>query len=194
MSQTPDDAHLRETTLHSEQVFEGIFFKVSRDTVALPNGKTAQRDYIRHPGAVMIIAQCDDGRVVVERQYRHPVKQVFIEFPAGKIDPGEPPLETAIRELKEETGYTARHWQYLCTIHNAIGYADEHIDFYLATGLTRGASQLEAGEFIEVYTESIDNLLEQVRCGAITDVKTVIGTFWLEKIRSGTWRPEDSVG
>lgn len=189
MTEPDNDIHLRETTVHSEEVFQGIFFKVTRDTVALPNGGRAQRDYIRHPGAVMIMAMFDDGRVVVERQYRHPVKQVFIEFPAGKIDPGEPPLQTAIRELKEETGYEARDWQFVCTIHNAIGYADEHIDLYLATGLTAGTSDLETGEFLDVYVETVDQLLEQVRCGAITDVKTIIGTFWLEKIRSGVWQP-----
>ena len=184
------DDHLTETTLSSERVYDGIFLHIEHDRVRLPDGKETGREYIHHPGAVMIIALLDDGQVVLERQYRYPVRRAFTEFPAGKIDPGEPPLSTAERELREETGYSANTWDFLCTIHNAIGYSDEHIDLYLATGLSLGERRLDEGEFLDVFTLPAAVLLEQVRTGEFTDVKTIIGAFWLEKIINGTWLPD----
>jgi ADP-ribose pyrophosphatase len=181
------DSHLKETRLDGELAFDGHFLKVSRDRVALPDGAVTHREYIRHPGAVVILPLLPDGRVLLERQFRYPNDRVFIEFPAGKIDPGEEPLACAKRELQEETGYTATEWQFVCTIHNAIAYSDEHLDLYLATGLSEGEARLDEGEFLELFTTSVPELLEQVRRGEITDVKTVIGAFWLEKILSGTW-------
>ena len=184
------DDHLKETKVDGELAYDGHFLKVSRDRVKLPDGKLTQREYIRHPGAVVILALFDDGRVLLERQFRYPNDQVFIEFPAGKIDPGEDPLASAKRELEEETGYTASDWHFVCTIHNAIAYSDEHLDLFLARGLTEGPAQLDDGEFLETFTATIPELLEMVRRGDITDVKTVIGAFWLEKIAAGTWKPE----
>lgn len=186
----PADTHLKESRLHSERVFDGTFLHVNRDAVRLPDGKQALREYIVHPGAVMIIAMFDDGRVVLERQYRYPLHRAFIEFPAGKIDPDEPPLDTAKRELREETGYTASAWRHLCTIHNAIAYSDEHIEIYLATDLSSGEQRLDAGEFLDVFTMHADELPDLIRNGEITDVKTIIGSMWLEKIRSGVWQFE----
>ena len=110
------DSHLRETRIDGELAYDGNFLKVSRDRVKLPDGKITQREFIRHPGAVVILALFDDGRVLLERQFRYPNDQVFIEFPAGKIDPGEASLACAKRELEEETGYTATDWHYVCTI------------------------------------------------------------------------------
>jgi len=184
------DDHLKETKVDGELAYDGHFLKVSRDRVKLPDGKLTQREYIRHPGAVVILALFDDGRVLLERQFRYPNDQVFIEFPAGKIDPGEDPLASAKRELEEETGYTASDWHFVCTIHNAIAYSDEHLDLFLARGLTEGPAQLDDGEFLETFTATIPEMLEMVRRGDVTDVKTVIGTFWLEKIAAGTWKPE----
>jgi ADP-ribose pyrophosphatase len=184
------DDHLKETKVDGELAYDGHFLKVSRDRVKLPDGKLTQREYIRHPGAVVILALFDDGRVLLERQFRYPNDQVFIEFPAGKIDPGEDPLASAKRELEEETGYTASDWHFVCTIHNAIAYSDEHLDLFLARGLTAGPAKLDDGEFLETFTTTIPEMLEMVRRGDITDVKTVIGTFWLEKIAAGTWKPE----
>lgn len=186
---TGDDRHLREEPLDSERVFEGVFLRVERDRVRLPDGKTALREYIRHPGAVMIIALFDDGRIVLERQFRYPLHRSFIEFPAGKIDAGEPPLQCAIRELREETGYVAERWQHVCTLHNAIAYSDEGIEIYLATGLTAGERKLDDGEFLDVITLPAEVLLDAVRRGEITDVKTMLGAFWLDKIRTGGWTP-----
>jgi ADP-ribose pyrophosphatase len=184
------DDHLKETKVDGELAYDGNFLKVSRDRVKLPDGKITQREFIRHPGAVVILALFDDGRVLLERQYRYPNDQVFIEFPAGKIDPGEASLACAKRELEEETGYTATDWHYVCTIHNAIAYSDEHLDLFLARGLTAGDARLDDGEFLETFTATIPEMLEMVRRGEITDVKTVIGTFWLEKFAAGTWKPE----
>jgi ADP-ribose pyrophosphatase len=184
------DDHLKETKVDGEIAYDGHFLKVSRDRVKLPDGKVTQREFIRHPGAVVILALFDDGRVLLERQFRYPNDQVFIEFPAGKIDPGEASLACAKRELQEETGYTATDWQFVCTIHNAIAYSDEHLDLFLARGLTAGDAKLDDGEFLETFTATIPEMLEMVKKGDITDVKTVIGTFWLEKIAAGTWKPE----
>lgn len=181
------DQHLIETRLDSTQTYDGYFLKVHSDSVRLPNGDTATREYIRHPGAVVILPVFDDGSILLERQYRYPMEQVMIEFPAGKIDPGEDPLACAKRELQEETGYTAREWRFVCTIHNAIAYSDEHLDIYLANGLTAGESALDDGEFLEVFKASLQDMLSWIREGKITDVKTVIGAFWLEKIRNGDW-------
>ncbi|MDB5756561.1 MAG: ADP-ribose pyrophosphatase [Massilia sp.] len=180
---------LKETRIDGELAYDGSFLKVKRDRVRLPNGAETYREYITHPGAVVILPLFDDGSVLLERQFRYPNDKVFIEYPAGKIDPGEDPLECAKRELKEETGYTAADWHFLCTIHNAIAYSDEHLDLYLARGLTEGKAQLDDGEFLECFRARVPDLLEMVRTGQITDVKTVIGTFWLEKILAGTWSP-----
>src|SRR4051812_46490432 len=181
------DSHLKETRIDGETAFEGRFLKVSRDRIELPDGSITHREFIRHPGAVVILPLLPDGRVLLERQFRYPNDRVFVEFPAGKIDPGEEPLACAKRELQEETGYTASDWQFICTIHNAIAYSDEHLELFLATGLVEGEAKLDDGEFLELFTTTVPELLEQVRRGAVTDVKTIIGAFWLEKIMAGTW-------
>lgn len=181
------DLHLKEVKVDSEVAYDGHFLKVQRDTVRLPDGKQSKREYIRHPGAVVVLPIMDDGRVLLERQYRYPLQDVFIEFPAGKIDPDEESLACAKRELAEETGYTASQWDFLCTIHNAIAYSDEHLDLYVARGLIAGESKLDEGEFLETFAATVPEMLEWVRAGKISDVKTVIGTFWLEKIVSGQW-------
>jgi ADP-ribose pyrophosphatase len=183
------DKHLKETKIDGEVVYNGHFLKVQRDRVRLPDGKVSEREYIKHPGAVVILPLFEDGSVLLERQYRYPLDRVFIEFPAGKIDPNEAPLDCAKRELQEETGYTASDWKFLCTIHNAIAYSDEHLDIFLARGLTAGERKLDDGEFLETFKATVPEMLEWVREGKITDVKTVIGTFWLEKILSGQWKP-----
>lgn len=181
------DAHLTETRLDGALAYDGDFLKMHRDRVRLPDGKTATREYIRHPGAVVILPWFEDGTVLLERQFRYPVDQVFIEFPAGKIDPGEDSLRCAQRELQEETGYSAHAWQAICTIHNAIAYSDEHLELFVARQLVAGPSRLDDGEFLETFRAPLADLLDWVRQGQITDVKTVIGAFWLEKIASGQW-------
>lgn len=179
--------HLAEEVIATKQVYDGHFLKVQRDQVVLSNGKNAYREYIKHPGAVVILPVFSDSTILLERQFRYPLNQVFIEFPAGKIDPGEVPLDCAKRELREETGYTANCWQFVCTIHNAIAYSDEHLDIFLASDLQSGPTRLDEGEFIETYRTTLVDLLDAVKCGQVTDVKTIIGAFWLEKIQRGFW-------
>jgi ADP-ribose pyrophosphatase len=184
------DSPLEETRIDGELAFDGDFLKVQRDRIRLPDGAIGQREFIRHPGAVVILPLLDDGSVLLERQFRYPLGRVFIELPAGKIDPGESDLACARRELQEETGYTARDWNFVCTIHNAIAYSDERLELFLARGLTAGQPRLDEGEFIETFSATVPEMLAMVRSGAISDVKTIIGAFWLEKFAAGTWSPE----
>ena len=169
---------LVETFLEGEEVYSGRLLKVHRDRVRLPDGSETLREYIRHPGAVVILALLDDGRVVLERQFRYPHGKVFIELPAGKRDRGETPEATGRRELLEETGYVAQEWRRLGVIHNAIGYSDEGIELWLARGLKLRAPKLEAGEFLEVFALPLAEAQEMVRDGRITDAKTVAGLLW----------------
>ncbi len=180
---------LKETRIEGGVVYDGHFLTVERDKIRLPDGSTSHREFFRHPGAVVILPLLPDGRVLLERQFRYPNGQVFIEFPAGKIDPGEEHLACAQRELQEETGYTAARWRFVCTIHNAIAYSDEHLELFLAEELTAGEPKLDEGEFLETFTATVPELLEMVRRGEVTDVKTIIGAFWLEKILAGSWIP-----
>jgi len=182
-----DDAHLREDTIDSEQVFRGQLLDVRRDHVRLPNGKTATREYIVHPGAVMIVPMLDDGRLVVERQYRYPLGRVIMEFPAGKIDPGESTLLCAVRELAEETGYRAAEWARAGILHNAIAYSSEGIEVWFARGLSAGARGLDDGEFLDVDVASLDELLALSQQGELTDAKTLVGLLWLQNWHRGLW-------
>lgn len=135
---------------------------------------------IRHPGAAAIVVLDDENRVVLERQWRTPAGGAFWEIPAGKIDPGEKHAVTARRELKEEAGLTARDWVFLGTIRNAIGYSDEHIEIYLARGLTQGEQRLDANEFLTLTRVPFEEALAACRDGTISDVKTIIGLMWAE--------------
>lgn len=176
--------YLTERFISGEEVYAGGFLHVHRDRVRLPDGSETVREYIRHPGAVGIVALLDDHRVLLVRQHRYPHRRDFIEIPAGKLEPGEPPLETGKRELLEETGYAAARWTRLGIIHNAIAYSDEGIELWLAQGLVEQAQKLDHGEFLEVLTLPFADALAMSRDGRITDVKTVVGMFWLESFLS----------
>lgn len=182
-----DAAHLVETPLASEELLRGNFLHIRRDTVSLPDGSQASREYAIHAGAVMIVAQLADGRVVLERQYRYPVQSVMIEFPAGKLDPGEASLVCAQRELREETGYSARQWARAGVLHPVISYSTEFIDIWFARELTLGERQLDAGEFLDVFTATPAELLAWCGSGQVTDAKTLTGTLWLQNVLSGVW-------
>lgn len=176
MSATDDDAHdahLVESTVDSEVVFDGKLLHVRRDTVRLPDGALATREYIVHPGAVLIVPVLPDGRLVVERQYRYPLGRVMVEFPAGKRDPGEQALDTARRELREEAGYVAASWRRLGHVHSIVAYSTESIEFFVAENLTHVGAQLDAGEFLDITLMSVAEMLAAVEAGAITDAKTV---------------------
>jgi ADP-ribose pyrophosphatase len=186
-SALPKDAHLTETRVASQELLRGHFLHAMRDTVRLPDGKEATREYVIHPGAVMVVAELPDGRLVLERQFRYPVQAVMVEFPAGKLDPGEDSLACAQRELLEETGYTARQWARAGVLHPVISYSTEFIDIWFARDLTAGPRQLDAGEFLDVFSASADELLQWCRDGRITDAKTLTGVLWLQNLRSGAW-------
>jgi len=185
MSDKPSD--FTETTLSSEIVYQGGLLKVREDRVQLHDGREARREYIQHPGAVMIIALLDESTLLLERQYRYPLRRHFYELPAGKMETGEAPLRTAQRELVEECGYEAGSWRQLATLHPCIGYSDERLELYLARDLTHVGHALDDGEFLEVVPTSIAGALNRVRSGDITEVKTVIGLLWLEKITRSGW-------
>ena len=167
------DRDLRERFVSGERVFDGYLLKVQRDQVKLPDGSAGVREYIRHPGAVAIVALFDDGRVLLERQFRYPHGRDFLEVPAGKLDPGEQQLDSAKRELLEETGYTAGEWTRIGVIHTSIAYTDEAINIFVARKLEHVGGQLDDGEFLEVLTPTFEEALRMIDDGRITDAKTV---------------------
>ena len=175
---------LEELEIASEQVFRGALLDVRRDRVRLPDGKESIREYVRHPGAVVVLARLPDGRLLFERQFRYPLRRPFIELPAGKIDAGENILDCAKRELREETGYVARTWAHLGVMHPCIGYADERIEIFYADGLTHTGRALDDGEFLEVITLGVEEAEAAVLDGRITDGKTISALFHgLHRIR-----------
>lgn len=167
--------------IHSDTVFQGRFLKITRDQVKTPDGVLTHREYIRHPGAAVILPVLNDGRLVLIRQYRHALKRIFWEVPAGKRDPNEEPLQTAHRELKEETGYQAKNMHLMTVIHPVIGYADEEMFLYVATDLIHGEKKLDPGEHLEVYELTPQEVWNLIEKGEITDVKTLIAIFWYQK-------------
>ena len=189
------DSHLIESKLKSQELFRGSFLHAFRDTVALPDGTQASREYVIHPGAVMIVPLLEVPgqplQLVMERQYRYPVQQVMLEFPAGKLDPNESTLECAQRELFEETGYSAKQWARAGVMHPVISYSTEFIEIWFAKDLSLGERQLDPGEFLEVITKTPEALQQACLKGEVTDGKTITGMFWLQNYLSGqhelTW-------
>ncbi len=185
------DTGLRELRQSSDKILSGRFLQVFSDQVTLPDGKNTFREYIVHPGAVMVIPLLTDDqgstRIVLERQFRYPVGEVMIELPAGKRDGQEDLLLCAQRELREETGYTATQWAHAGVLHPCISYSTEYIDIWFAQGLQAGPAQLDAGEFLEVFSASTDEFFAWCRDGRITDAKTLTGALWLQNYLSGAW-------
>lgn len=178
---------LTEKRLDSQVMYNGGFIEVLKDNVLLPDGSTSTREYITHPGAVAVLALLDNGNLVMERQYRYPLHREFIELPAGKIDQGEDILVTAQRELLEETGYAASEWIHLTTAWPCIGYSDERMEYFLARGLRHVGDKLDDGEFLEVFELSLAEAIEWVRLGKISDSKSIVGLFWLDKVLNEGW-------
>jgi ADP-ribose diphosphatase len=176
-----------ERTLSTKTVYRGKLLHVLEDEVRLPNGRSARREYIRHPGAAVVVPLSDAETVVLVRQFRYPLARHFYEIPAGKIDRGEEPLQTATRELREECGCEAGEWRHLTTIHPCIGYADERMELYLARQLSFVGHAPEEDEFLEVVTVSFAEALRWVKEGKITDQKTVIGLLWADRLSRGDW-------
>jgi ADP-ribose pyrophosphatase len=184
MSEYP---HLTEQFIERQELLQGKFLQVLRDTVRLPNAQFATREYIVHSGAVMVVPILDDGRIVMERQFRYPVKRVMIEFPAGKLDPGESVFHCAQRELREETGYIASHWARAGQTHPVISYSTEFIDIWFAKGLILGDQQLDEGEFLDVFATTPAQLMSWCADGTVTDAKTMAAALWLQNVNSGAW-------
>ena len=186
-----DDRHLIEEQVSSQELFKGRLLHAFRDTVRLPDGSNASREYVVHPGAVMIVPLLEDAsgavRVVLERQFRYPVGQVMIEFPAGKRDDGECLQLCAQRELQEETGYSAREWARAGVLHPVISYSTEFIEIWFARGLSAGACRLDPGEFLDVFSATPAELLQWCRDGTVTDGKTLSAALWLQNVLSGVW-------
>ena len=184
------DHHLIEHRVQQEELLRGHFLHVLRDTVQLPNQKLATREYVVHPGAVMVIPMLETPgglQLVMERQFRHPVGQVMTEFPAGKLDPGEDPWRCAQRELLEETGYSARQWARAGVLHPVIAYSTEVIEIWFARQLSLGERQLDQDEFLEVFTATPAELMASCQKGLLTDAKTLTGLLWLQNVLSGQW-------
>ena len=177
----PGGADFTEHPIASRLAYDGGLLKLHRDEVRLPDGSSAWREYVVHPGAVMVLAFLDDDTVLLERQYRYAPGRHFIELPAGKIDAGEPPLATAKRELIEECGYEASGWRRLATLDTCIGYSTEQIELFAARGLTHVGARLDPGEYLEVFPARLTDALDWVREGIITDTKTTFGLLWWDK-------------
>ena len=176
------ESDFTEHTLTSKTVYKGGLLHVLEDEVRIPDGKSARREYIRHPGAVAMLPMLDRETVVLIRQYRYPPRRHFYEIPAGKIDAGEEPLAAAQRELREETGYAAASWRSLAVLDPCIGYSDERIELFLAQDLTRVGAALDEGEFLEEVPLALKVALDWVKSGRITDVKTIVGLLWVAKL------------
>lgn len=177
----------KEKTLASHLVYDGFFLKVHQDDIVLENGHKTKREFIRHPGASLIVPVFDDFETMIVEQYRYPLKTVFIEFPAGKMDPGEKPLITAKRELLEETGLIAKQWDLMTIIHPVIGYSDEIIYLYLARQVHQSERIHQDGEDLVLKKVSFQWLFQKLKDNQLTDVKTQTALFWAEKILSGQW-------
>ena len=173
---------LEEKTINSEIIFHGELLELYRDEVLLPNGKTGNREWINHPGAICCIPILPNGKVGLIKQYRYALKKEMIELPAGKLDKSEIPEECALRELEEEIGYKAKNLTLLTNIHPAIGFANENMWLYLAENLIKTESSLDSDEFLELIPTKLENALEMVWSGKITDAKTIIGLLWAQRI------------
>ncbi len=187
------DRHLLEVQRSSAEVYRGHFLTAFQDAVELPDGSMATREYVVHPGAAMIVPLLEDDAgnllLVLERQYRYPMGQVMLEFPAGKLDVGESPFDCAKRELREETGYTAREWARAGVIHPVISYSTEFIEIWFARQLVAGGRQLDAGESLDVLTVTPTEFLKWCLDGTVTDAKTVCGLLWLQSMLNESWKP-----
>lgn len=180
--------HLQEVGIESVQVFQGKLLDVRRDRVRLPNGHEAQREYVMHQGAVVVIPVLPSGKLILERQFRYPLQRAFLELPAGKIDPGEDIANTARRELLEETGYSASQWRHLGVLHPCIGYSNERIEIFIAQDLQQKSDQqLDHGEFLDLVILGLDEAVAAIRSGEITDGKTISALFWAEKVLRLGW-------
>lgn len=183
------DADLIEEKVSSEDVFDGNLLHVKKDTVRLPNGNIAYREWIKHPGASAVVPVTPEGRLIFVRQYRYPIQQVTLEIPAGKLDAeGENPLDCARRELSEETGYQAEKYTFLTKLATTVGFSNEFIYIYAAEGLTAGRQHPDEDEFINVCTLTMDEAMAKIRSGEICDAKSVTAVLLLRDLQDSQGR------
>lgn len=175
---------LDEITLSTEPIFKGKVISVQVDTVELPNGETSKREIVRHTGAVAVLAIHDDRMIVVE-QFRQPLGRTQVEIPAGKLEPREDPADAIGRELKEETGYTAKDMKLLFSFYTSPGFADEIVHLYLADDLIEGEAQLDEDEFLEMSKITLEEAYEQIRAGQISDAKTIMAVQAWQLLKLG---------
>ena len=169
---------LEEKELSSKTIFDGKVVHLCMDEVRLPNGKTATREYVKHVGAVCVVALTDDDQVILERQFRYPFHRELIEIPAGKLDSkSEDPMLAALRELREETGYIPDTIRHIGEFYGSPAILDENIRMFLATGLSREGQELDDDEFLEVFTAPIETVVEQILSGEIADGKTQVAVL-----------------
>lgn len=180
----PEAPDFTEHRIDSTLAYDGGLLKLRRDRVRLPDGAEAWREYVEHPGAVMVLAFVDDETILLERQYRYPKGGHFIELPAGKIEPGEPPLATARRELAEECGYEAGEWWPMAVLAPCIGYSTERIELFGARRLSHVGARLDVGEHLVTFPARLDDALAWVRDGIITDTKTAFGLLYWAQFRT----------
>ena len=180
-----DDCELVEKKIKSSIMFEGSILKLYFDEVLLPNGKTATREKVTHPGAVAVVPVNQNNEVILVRQYRYPIEKILIEIPAGKLDKGEPPIICAERELHEEAGAKNGRLTHLVTIYTSPGFSDEKMEIYLATDFIEEANKPDYDEFLAVEKISLEKCIEMIENGTINDAKTIIGIMcardWLKK-------------
>ena len=178
------DADLIEQKVSSQDVFDGTLLHVKKDTVRLPNGNIAYREWIKNPGASAVLPVTPEGRLIFVRQYRYPIQQVTLEIPAGKLDAeGEDPLDCAKRELSEETGYQAEKYTFLTKLATTVGFSNEFIYIYAAEGLTAGRQHPDEDEFINVCTLTMDEAMAKVRSGEICDAKSITAVLLLRELQ-----------
>jgi ADP-ribose pyrophosphatase len=180
-----DEQNPETTVIQHDVIYRGLVVDLHVDTIRLPSGKSAIREVVKHPGGVVAVPVLEDGRLLLIRQFRYPLQKFILEFPAGKLDSNQSPLDTMRRELEEETGYRAEFVCHEFSFCTSPGFCNEIIHFFVASGLTHVAQRLEEGEHITVETYSLDECLQLIRTGEIADAKTIIGVLWYQRQTSG---------
>lgn len=189
-SLAPDPApQLAERRVSGALAFDGVLLKIYRDEAVAADGCSCVREYTLHPGASAIVPILPNGNLLLERQWRYPLNRSFLEFPAGKLEAGEDPLDCAARELQEETGYLATRWAKLGPMHPVISYSTEIIHLFLATGMRASESSREAGECLELIELKPLDFLAMVQAGEVSDAKTLTAAFWIQRILSRQFQP-----
>lgn len=174
-----------EKTIHDEQIFQGKMINLHVQTVELPNGKYSKREIVRHPGAVAILPFTTDGKLIVVEQFRKALDRSIIETPAGKLERNEETLLCAMRELKEETGYTSKQITYLVSFYTSPGFADEIIHLYIAYDCVPGENQLDEDEFVEPLTITLEEARQMIKNQQIIDAKTILSIYYWELLTKG---------